>query len=181
MYIFTCIRNKNCHQHSYGFQNLMSSWGWGNTIFKITLCTWFFKYLVPKVIFFLFFPLYSSVFSRILKTFFAVHNLKKFGSKLVTFFFCFLLNSDVNWGWDIQNFVVLEPFPTNSLPLPPGSRYDLRDEREARVNINCFLVLLSTTPSTHDTLPFLKSLVRFSAFGSFFPPHHLTHNYATTL
>ena len=26
----TCIRNKNCHQHSYGFQNLMSSWGWGS-------------------------------------------------------------------------------------------------------------------------------------------------------
>ena len=23
----TCIRNKNCHQHSYGFQNFMSSWG----------------------------------------------------------------------------------------------------------------------------------------------------------
>ena len=28
---------KNCHQHSCRFQNLMSSWGWGNTIFKITL------------------------------------------------------------------------------------------------------------------------------------------------
>ena len=21
---------KNCHQHSYGFQNFMSSWGWGS-------------------------------------------------------------------------------------------------------------------------------------------------------
>ena len=30
MYISTYIRNKNCHQHSYGFQNLMSSWGWGS-------------------------------------------------------------------------------------------------------------------------------------------------------
>ena len=35
----TCIRNKNCHQHSYGFQNLMSSWGWGNIIFEITIFT----------------------------------------------------------------------------------------------------------------------------------------------
>ena len=26
----TYIRNKNCHQHSYGFQNLMSIWGWGS-------------------------------------------------------------------------------------------------------------------------------------------------------
>ena len=30
MYMSTCIRNKNCHQHSYGFQNFMSSWGWGS-------------------------------------------------------------------------------------------------------------------------------------------------------
>ena len=29
-YISTYIRNKNCHQHSYGFQNFMSSWGWGS-------------------------------------------------------------------------------------------------------------------------------------------------------
>ena len=49
IYISTHIRNKNCHQHSYGFQNLMSSWGWGNIIFEITLGTWVFKYLVPKV------------------------------------------------------------------------------------------------------------------------------------
>ena len=27
MYMSTCIRNKNCHQHSYGFENFMSSWG----------------------------------------------------------------------------------------------------------------------------------------------------------
>ena len=38
-YIYTCIRNKNCHQHSYGFQNLMSSWGWGNTNLEITIFT----------------------------------------------------------------------------------------------------------------------------------------------
>ena len=25
----------NCHQHSYGFQNLMSSWGWGNKISEL--------------------------------------------------------------------------------------------------------------------------------------------------
>ena len=30
MYISTYIQNKNCHQPSYGFQILMSSWGWGS-------------------------------------------------------------------------------------------------------------------------------------------------------
>ena len=30
MYISTYIQNENCHQHSYGFQNLMSSWGSGS-------------------------------------------------------------------------------------------------------------------------------------------------------
>ena len=30
----------------------MSSWGLGNTIFEITLWTWVFKYLFPKVVFF---------------------------------------------------------------------------------------------------------------------------------
>ena len=39
IYISTYIRNKSCHQHSYGFQNLMSSWGLGNTIFEITIFT----------------------------------------------------------------------------------------------------------------------------------------------
>ena len=37
----------------------MSSLGLGNTIFEITLCTWVFKYLVPKVVFF--FPVPSGV------------------------------------------------------------------------------------------------------------------------
>ena len=46
---------KNCHQYSYGFQNLMSSWGWGNTILKITLCKLIFKYLDPKLSFFFLF------------------------------------------------------------------------------------------------------------------------------
>ena len=49
MYISTYIRNKNFHQHSYGFQNLMSSLGWGNIIFEITIFKWVFKFLVPKV------------------------------------------------------------------------------------------------------------------------------------
>ena len=35
MYISTYIRNKSCHQHSYGFQNLMSSWGWGSKFSKL--------------------------------------------------------------------------------------------------------------------------------------------------
>ena len=30
IYIYTCIQNKSCRQHSYGFQNLMSSWGSGS-------------------------------------------------------------------------------------------------------------------------------------------------------
>ena len=32
MYMSTYIRNKNCHQYSYGFQNFMSSWGSGSKI-----------------------------------------------------------------------------------------------------------------------------------------------------
>ena len=35
MYISTCIRNKNIHQHSYGFQNFMSSWGSWSKISKL--------------------------------------------------------------------------------------------------------------------------------------------------
>ena len=49
IYTYTCIQNKNCHQHSYAFENLMSSWGLRNNIFKITLFTWVFKILVPKI------------------------------------------------------------------------------------------------------------------------------------
>ena len=35
MYIPTRISNKNCHRHSYGFQNLMSSWGVGILFSKL--------------------------------------------------------------------------------------------------------------------------------------------------
>ena len=35
MYMSTCIRNKACHQHSYGFQNFMSSWGSWSKISKL--------------------------------------------------------------------------------------------------------------------------------------------------
>ena len=35
MYISTCIQNKNCHKHSYGFKNLMSSWGSWSKISKL--------------------------------------------------------------------------------------------------------------------------------------------------
>ena len=35
MYMSTCIRNKNCHQHSYGFENFMSSWGSRSKISKL--------------------------------------------------------------------------------------------------------------------------------------------------
>ena len=44
---------KNCRQHSFGFQNLMSNWGWSNTIFELTIFTWVFKNFVPKVAIFL--------------------------------------------------------------------------------------------------------------------------------
>ena len=47
------------------FQNLMSSWRWGlggHIIFEITLCTWVFKYLVPKVVFFFLFLIEFSHF-----------------------------------------------------------------------------------------------------------------------
>ena len=78
MYISTYIREKNCHQHSSGFQSLMSSWGLGNTIFEITIFTWVFKYEVPKVAIFL-----TDIsdkmkrvtdFSKISKTWFAMQN-----------------------------------------------------------------------------------------------------------
>ena len=53
----TCIsviiwRIQDCNQDSYGNENLISSWGWGNTIFEITLRTWVFQSMVPKVSFF---------------------------------------------------------------------------------------------------------------------------------
>ena len=46
--IYLIYISKICHQHSYGFQNLISSCGCGSTIFEINLCTWVFKYLVPN-------------------------------------------------------------------------------------------------------------------------------------
>ena len=35
MYMSTYIRDKNCHQYSYGFQNLMSSWESSSKISKL--------------------------------------------------------------------------------------------------------------------------------------------------
>ena len=35
MYMSTYVRNKNCHQYSYGFQNFMSSWGSWSKISKL--------------------------------------------------------------------------------------------------------------------------------------------------
>ena len=78
---------KNCQQDSYGFQNLKSSWRWGNTIFEITLCTWVFKYLGAKVIFFLLiFYRLQAFFLKISKTYFVVQNRKNFGYLSVFFF-----------------------------------------------------------------------------------------------
>ena len=39
---------KSCHQHSYGFQNLMSSWGVGVRFSKLPFSHDFFK-IMPKV------------------------------------------------------------------------------------------------------------------------------------
>ena len=50
MYISTCISNKSCHRHSYGFQNLMSSWGVAPMKIKILMGIWFFWILSTKVI-----------------------------------------------------------------------------------------------------------------------------------
>ena len=50
MYISTCISNKSCHRHSYGFQNLMSSWGVAPMKIKILMGIWIFWILSTKVI-----------------------------------------------------------------------------------------------------------------------------------
>ena len=42
MYTSTCISNKSCHRHSYGFQNLMSSWGVAPMKIKILMGIWIF-------------------------------------------------------------------------------------------------------------------------------------------
>ena len=46
MYIYTFIRNKNCHQYSYGFQNSMSSWGVGVRFSKLPYSHDFFKIML---------------------------------------------------------------------------------------------------------------------------------------
>ena len=59
----------------------MSSWGLGNTIFEITIFTWVFKYLVPKVAFFLteisHKTKFVNDFSKISKTWFAIQNWER--------------------------------------------------------------------------------------------------------
>ena len=35
MFIYTCIQDKNCHQQCYGYENLMSSWGWGSKFWNL--------------------------------------------------------------------------------------------------------------------------------------------------
>ena len=57
---------KNCHQHSCGSQNLMSSWGWGKKIFEIILRTWIFKYFGSKTC--LFFLLINWIHSFFFKS-----------------------------------------------------------------------------------------------------------------
>ena len=46
---------KNCHQHSYEFQNLMWSWGWGNKISKLDLVREFSIFGSKLVIFYAWF------------------------------------------------------------------------------------------------------------------------------
>ena len=77
---------KVCHQLSYGFEILVSSWGWGSTIFEITIFTWLFKYLGPNLSFFFLFFCAFFHFDEKFKNLFYHAKLKKVG---VTFFFVF--------------------------------------------------------------------------------------------
>ena len=91
--VYILLYKKKCHQHSYGFQYLMSSWGWKNTILEIILCAWVFKYLVPKVIFF--FVAYIVVFWKFINFFenFKFSNLQQVGD----FFFCIKVHFLRGW------------------------------------------------------------------------------------
>ena len=100
IYIYTCIRNKKCHQHSYGFQNLMSSWGRVKTILEVNKCTWVFRFLVSKVFSFLFFFAFNHLMFKIWKTF-SNSKLKKVCFQTCHLFVCFELNNDVNWEWNM--------------------------------------------------------------------------------
>ena len=77
---------KICQKLSYEFETLMSSWGWGNIIFEITIFTWLFKYLGPNLSFFYLFFCAFFHFDEKFKNLFYHAKLKKVG---VTVFFVF--------------------------------------------------------------------------------------------
>ena len=55
----------------------MSSWGWGNTIFEITIFTWVFKYEVQKLSFFFFIFIWIHCFFANLKNVLPMNNTKE--------------------------------------------------------------------------------------------------------
>ena len=69
----------------------MSSWGWGNTIFEITIFTWVFKYEVQKLSFFFFIFFWIHCFFWKSQKRFTYAKLKKVG---VMFFFVFLTRGE---------------------------------------------------------------------------------------
>ena len=105
---------KVCHQLSYGFEILLSSWGWGNTIFEITIFTWLFKYLGPNLSFFFLFFCAFFHFDEKFKNLFYHAKLKKVG---VTFFFVFIEII----RFFIQTCLNLSPPPSTPTqsPTPP--------------------------------------------------------------
>ena len=104
----------------------MSSSSLGNTIFEITLCTWVFKYLVPKVVFFLT-RIYwcfenSSFFSKI-------SNFQIY-SRQMTFLFLGLKAHFLNTRkcCNLKIILALTNFTSNGYSVPSGFRADLHNE-----------------------------------------------------
>ena len=115
MYIST-LTNKNCHRHSYRFQNLMSSWRVVPTKIKILMKISIFLNFVYKSI--------GSSVSYFWAKFWGFQNF------VWLFFNKIELPSPIwvkplvrpaSWLQASLARTVPKPFPTNSVPLPPGS------------------------------------------------------------
>ena len=99
---------KNCRQHSYGFQNLMSSLGWGNAIFEITIFTWVSTIWFQKAQFFW----WKSVTNEICERFFENDKNLICYSKLRKTKSCFGARKTLNFR-----------VSTYSVPWGPGQMY----------------------------------------------------------
>ena len=82
---------KNCHHHSYGFQNLMSSWGWGTQFSKLQYVRefWNIRFQKSSFFFFVFLPIHHF-FWKSQKRFFQCRIEKKSVLKLWNFFLFFI-------------------------------------------------------------------------------------------